>query len=188
MSNGETTLKNEDSINVRSYILFFSFRRFLSSRSLSLGSLLPSRSRIFHTRILTRLRFLFCLIFFFSLLISPFLSLTHTHAHTYIHAHFLLLYLLPYTIDAKCFYTQSVPTCVCICVCTFSRLFSFNQSSRSYFARRFPHFFPSFLLEIRSRILFFHFKFLHVLTHSLTLVNRFGSGGIWKGVGGGRAG
>lgn len=78
VSNGETTLKNEDSINVRSYILFFSFRRFFFIFSLTLFRISSTfRSRIFHTRILTRLRFLL-FTFFFLLLISPFLSHTRT--------------------------------------------------------------------------------------------------------------
>lgn len=131
MSNGETILKNEDSINVRSYILFFSFRRFLPSRSLSLGSLLTSRSRIFHTRNShsTSLPLLFNL--FFSLFISPFLSHTRT---------------LSPSVSCLTQLMQNVPTrsdkmCVCVRIPGYSL---FNQSSRSHFARCFPHFFSTF--------------------------------------------
>lgn len=163
---------------------FFSFRRFFIFSLALFRISSTSRSRIFHTRILTRLRFFFCLIFFFAFNL-PF-SLAHTHACTHTYIHFLLLYLLSYTIDAKCFHTVR-SMCVYMCVCTFSRLFSINQSSRSHFARRFPHFFHLSSLKFALEFFFFLFKSLHVLTHSLTLVNRFGSGGIGAGIGG-RAG
>lgn len=83
---------------------FFSFRRFLSSRSLSFRISSTSRSRIFHTRILTRLRFLFYLIFFFSLLISPFLSHTRT---------------LSLSVSCLTQLMQNVPTQSDECVCVY---------------------------------------------------------------------
>lgn len=103
MSNGETTLKNEDSINCLFvhfvFFLSFSFRRltllaraffiFLVSSYLSLS--------LFHTRILSLSRRIF---FFFEF------SFSHTHAH------FLPLSRV-YTIDAKCPYTVR-RMCVCV--------------------------------------------------------------------------
>lgn len=142
VSNGETTLKNEDSINVRSYILFFSFRRFFFIFSLTLFRISStSRSRIFHTRILTRLRFLLFIFFFFLLLISPFLSHTRTLSPSVSYLTQLM---------------QNVPTQSdeCVCVYVFPVIL-FNQSSRSHFARRFPHFFPPFLHKILDCIFFF---------------------------------
>lgn len=155
---------------------FFSFRRFFFIFSLALFriSLLPlalaSSTRAFSLDFASS--FIESFFFAFNLLFS----LTHTHTFS--------LCLVSYTIDAKCPYTVRR---MCVCV-RFPVIFSFNQSSRSHFARRFPHFFPPFLLEIRSRFLFFFLnllKSLHVLTHSLTLVNRLGSGGTGEGMEGG---
>jgi len=82
---------------------FFSFRRFFIFSLALFRISSTSRSRIFHTRILTRLRFLFYLIFFFAFNL-PF-SLTHTHTFS--------LCLVSYTIDAKCPYTVR-RMCVCV--------------------------------------------------------------------------
>lgn len=123
MSNGETTLKNEDSINCLFvhfvFFLSFSFRRlillaraffiFLVSSYLSLS--------LFHTRILSLSR----RIFFFEF------SFSHTHAH------FLPLSRV-YTIDAKCPYTVRR---MCVCVRFSDRSIFFLPPSRSVFARRF---------------------------------------------------
>lgn len=105
----------------------------------------------------------------------------HAHTHTYTFS-FSICCLTQLMQNVS---TQFRPMCVCMCVCTFSRLFSINQSSRSHFARHFPHFFHLSSLKFALEFFFFLFKSLHVLTHSLTLVNRFGSGGIGAGVGGG---
>lgn len=150
---------------------FFSFRRFFFIFSLALFriSLLPlalaSSTRAFSLDFASSF-----IESFFSLLISSFLSHTRT---------------LSPSVSCLTQLMQNVPTQSdeCVCVYVFLVIFSFNQSSRSHFARRFPHFFPSFLLEIRSRFLFFLnlLKSLHVLTHSLTLVNWLGGGGTGGG-------
>lgn len=155
VSNGETTLKNEDSINVRSYILFFSFRRFfIFSLTLFRISFYLSLSHLPHAHShSTSLPFIYL---FFLLLISPFLSHTRTLSPS-VSCHTQLMQNVP---------TQSDE---CVCVYVFPVILLFNQSSRSHFARRFPHFFPPFLHKILD-CFFFAFKSLHVLTHSLTLV------------------
>jgi len=142
VSNGETILRNEDSINVRSYILFFSFRRFfmfffnLLARSL-LGSLLPlalaSSTRAFSLGFL----FYFNLFMLFFAFYLP-LSLTHTRTH------FLPLSRVLHMIDAKCPYTTLNEMCVCAPFSPF--YFSVLKSIHTiaFCSTRLPHTFFSF--------------------------------------------
>lgn len=108
-------------------------------------------------------------LFFFSLLISPFLSHTRT---------------LSPSVSRLTQLMQNVPTQSdeCVCVYVFPVIL-FKSILTIAFCSTLSSFFFHHSSSKFARFLFFLFKSLHVLTHSLTLVNRFGSGGT-----GGRTG